>query len=475
MSSNNAADNYYTYYGASSGPADDDVLNARPVPPSSGDFATTGQAAASRQVHAPHEHHHAAAGSDPSQDFEHLCRVIGDSVSQATRAIGEGLKSSRGPVAEGLGSAGSAVGEALGTAGSAVSEALGRSFETYKQKQAEAQARAEIKRQEALVKARFASPGKLRTGGIVQTTFGSLLSVSFVNAFLEALVRSGSTTVDWIASLAVTGVLSFFSIKFLVSGINKIRLAGLLEKYRSAIGKQEAVAISDLAARTKSSPKKTLGAVEEIIGKGLLPEGRLDEERTTLIMTDAAYDQYLRYRKEQAIREHEELMRKQQAEAEAKALGLTPEMQAFLDNGQDYLAQMRALDVAIQDEAVSAKIVAIEGTVQRILARAKEEPSVIDGLGRLMNYYLPTTVKLLTAYDALEEQTIQGENITSSRKEIEQTLDVLYVAYEKLLDATFENLSMDVSSDITVLHTVLAQEGLVDGPFDSAKHAHSGE
>lgn len=104
--------------------------------------------------------------------------------------------------------------------------------------------------------------------------------------------------------------------------------------------------------------------------------------------------------------------------------------------------------------------------VGRILARAEEEPAVIAGLDRLTAYYLPTTVKLLDAYDRLEEEPIQGENISSSRSEIEHTLEVLHSAFEKLFDDTYQDLSLDVSADISVLHAMLAQEGLTEGPFD---------
>lgn len=126
---------------------------------------------------------------------------------------------------------------------------------------------------------------------------------------------------------------------------------------------------------------------------------------------------------------------------------------------------MRRLDDDIADAAVSAKIASIEQVVAKILERAQAHPAAVEDLGRLMDYYLPTTVKLLQAYDSLEEQPVQGSNIASSRREIEQTLDVLQTAFEKLLDATFEDLSFDVSSDISVLNTILAQEGLTESPF----------
>ena len=79
-----------------------------------------------------------------------------------------------------------------------------------------------------------------------------------------------------------------------------------------------------------------------------------------------------------------------------------------------------------------------------------------------MQYYLPTTLKLLKAYREFDGQPVQGENIISSKKEIEKTLDTLNVAFEKLLDDLFQETAWDVSTDISVLHTMLAQEGLTE-------------
>lgn len=77
-----------------------------------------------------------------------------------------------------------------------------------------------------------------------------------------------------------------------------------------------------------------------------------------------------------------------------------------------------------------------------------------------MEYYLPTAIKLLEAYEELDAQPVAGENILSSKAEIEATLDTLNVAFEKILDSLFQDTAWDVSSDISVLNTVLAQEGL---------------
>ena len=84
----------------------------------------------------------------------------------------------------------------------------------------------------------------------------------------------------------------------------------------------------------------------------------------------------------------------------------------------------------------------------------------------MMDYYLPTTVKLLEAYQELDGQPVQGENITTSKKEIEDTLDTLNEAFERLFDSMFQETAWDVSTDISVLKTLLAQEGLSGGQID---------
>ena len=82
-----------------------------------------------------------------------------------------------------------------------------------------------------------------------------------------------------------------------------------------------------------------------------------------------------------------------------------------------------------------------------------------------MEYYLPMTIKLLNAYEELDRQPIQGGNIESSKKEIEETLDTLNIAFAKLLDNLFQDTAWDVSSDISVLEAMLAQEGLTKDDF----------
>ena len=69
----------------------------------------------------------------------------------------------------------------------------------------------------------------------------------------------------------------------------------------------------------------------------------------------------------------------------------------------------------------------------------------------------------------MDAQPVQGDTIQNSKREIEATLDTLNLAFEKLLDDLFEDTAMDVSSDISVLNTLLAQEGLTQDDFAKLK------
>ena len=148
--------------------------------------------------------------------------------------------------------------------------------------------------------------------------------------------------------------------------------------------------------------------------------------------------------------------------------GLYAQVREVLEKGDAFVKQIRYCNDLIPGEEISRKIYRMENIVQKIFERAEAHPEIIPDLKKLMDYYLPMTVKLLNAYADMDRQPVQGETIQSSKREIEETLDTLNTAFEKLLDSVFKETALDVSSDISVLQTLLAQEGLTDdGLFGS--------
>ena len=164
------------------------------------------------------------------------------------------------------------------------------------------------------------------------------------------------------------------------------------------------------------------------------------------------------------MKQAEQEQRLRAGDEEEKQKNMT-EAEKVIQKGRGYLAQIRACNDAIPGEEISRKISRIEELTERIFRRVEEEPSTVGDIRRLMEYYLPTTVKLLEAYESLEGQPVEGENIRQSKQEIEKTLDTLNGAFEKLLDSLFQDVAWDVSSDISVLEAMLAQEGLAEEDF----------
>ena len=83
-----------------------------------------------------------------------------------------------------------------------------------------------------------------------------------------------------------------------------------------------------------------------------------------------------------------------------------------------------------------------------------------------MEYYLPTTMKLIYKYREFDMQPVQGENIRKGKQEIENTLDNINASFERLFDQLFQEEMLDVSTDISVLSTMLAQAGLSGSDFE---------
>ena len=149
-----------------------------------------------------------------------------------------------------------------------------------------------------------------------------------------------------------------------------------------------------------------------------------------------------------------------QKEAQAQTAAQEAQKRQRLDRCEDYLRQLRKLDEAIPGQEVSEQLVRMGNTLEQIFGWVREHPGA--DVRQLMEYYLPMTMKLLETYAGLDALNTEGENIRSSKLRIEQTLEELNRAYEKLLDDLVAQTALDVSSDIAVLKAMLTREGLAE-------------
>ena len=137
-----------------------------------------------------------------------------------------------------------------------------------------------------------------------------------------------------------------------------------------------------------------------------------------------------------------------------------PELDKIIRDGALAVEEMKRLDENIEDEKISQAIRKLEQTSQAIFQQVREAPEKLPQIRKFMDYYLPTTLKLLNAYDRMSSVGVGGENIDSTKERVEAIMDNIVAAFDKQLDGLFGAEALDVSADITVLETMLAREGL---------------
>ncbi len=139
-----------------------------------------------------------------------------------------------------------------------------------------------------------------------------------------------------------------------------------------------------------------------------------------------------------------------------------PELDKAIKDGKLALSEMKRLDENIADPGVSADIVRLSRVSEKIFQAVKDDPDKLPQIRQFMNYYLPTTLKLLNTYDRMSGAGVSGENIDGTKTKVEDMLKTIVRAFEKQLDALYGSDALDISSDIQVMETLLAREGLTE-------------
>lgn len=225
------------------------------------------------------------------------------------------------------------------------------------------------------------------------------------------------------------------------------RTYAMIEEFASTVGKSNAYVRRD---------------VQKMISLRMFPHGRLDSEGTCLILNQETWQQYIAL-KNQARQQELDAQEQKRIEQEDP---FQHEVNQMFKAGEDYLAQIKAANDAIPGEEISRKLDELELIIRKIFEQLKNHPEKIPEMNKFMEYYLPTTIKLVKAYQEFDEQAVAGDNINNGKKEIENTISTINKAFLNLFDSLFADTAMDISTDISVLQTMLAQEGLTESDFN---------
>ncbi len=135
---------------------------------------------------------------------------------------------------------------------------------------------------------------------------------------------------------------------------------------------------------------------------------------------------------------------------------------SLVEKGQEMLAQIRRENDLIPDAHLSERMAQLDDVADRIFRTVAEKPQKAPQIRRFMDYYLPTTLKMLAGYRKMDERQLSGGEAEKTRAQIQEAMDMVVGAFEKQLNTLYQDDMMDISTDIDVLETLLRQDGLVD-------------
>ena len=226
-------------------------------------------------------------------------------------------------------------------------------------------------------------------------------------------------------------------VAMLVAGQRMKHRSARVARYLAVMGKRSHIAVDELCTVTGKSRKKVEGDLEFMVEKGLLGAGAyLDSGRGIFFRSADAFADY--------------------ANATAKKENVTPK-----EANEGYAGALRAIRSAndrIADPMLSEKIDHLETVAGKIFREVEEHPEKQQQAATFLNYYLPTTLKLLDSYAKFEEAGIEGENLSRAQERIEETMDALIKGFDKQLDDLYRNEAMDIDSDIRVMENMLRRD-----------------
>lgn len=232
-------------------------------------------------------------------------------------------------------------------------------------------------------------------------------------------------------------------------------------RIRALIGNRESINLTKLATASNENLKKIRRDVQKMIDNGEFGDRAYIDLGTNNFMrtpeaTPDEPDQF-DYRKVYGNVFTKDSEREKASSDDSKKADTKAEDK---DDFATILSEIRRLNDEIRDEEVSDRIYKIEAHTKNIFDYVTDHPEAMPQIRTFMNYYLPTTLKLLESYSRIERVGVAGENMKKSKENIESTLDMLVVGFEGQIDQLFRNESIDISSDIAVLETMMQKDGI---------------
>ena len=228
-------------------------------------------------------------------------------------------------------------------------------------------------------------------------------------------------------------------------------------KYSDILKGKNYSEISKLSESVSKKNKFVLKDIEKMMSLNMFKEGHISEDKSYFMLGDEVYEEYLNSMKAYSERSKEE--------ADNTVDQDKSELSLVIENGEKYISEIESVNYSLRGNNIYTKLNEMANITKNIIDNVRKNPDNLPLVKKFFNHYLPISLKLIYSYRELNTQTIEGENIRKAKNEIENSIDLINTAFRKLLDNLFEDVVLDVSSDISVLETLFTQEGLTEDDF----------
>lgn len=233
--------------------------------------------------------------------------------------------------------------------------------------------------------------------------------------------------------------------------------AGRYSAYMKVLENKKYASVDALALSVNKSGKTVIKDLAYMVEQKWFLEGRFDDRKSQFMLTNQLYEQYKLAEKGRLLREEEERER-QRIDSDP----VQKELYQILEEGKRYVKKIRVLNDEILGEDISQQLDKMEEIIASIFELVKRRPEKRSELRKLLQYYLPMTIKVVTSYRDFENEKVPSEQLEESKQEIKETLEKVIGAFVALREKLFQEDVLDVSTDLDVLETMMSQEGLMD-------------
>ena len=310
---------------------------------------------------------------------------------------------------------------------------------------------------------------KGNVSGTLCTVFGGIgLGFSGLGLLVQLLLAAFQAAS--LSAAILPGVLSLVFLEMISYGNGQRRRLQRAEKYLELCGTKMYGVINEMARYTGKSVRYVRRDLRKMLKAGMFPDGHLDDKETCFMLNNVIYRQYLETEKAYLEQKKSSEQEKKQNTADTDTQDTEQsrreqELHSMVAEGMEYIRHLRDLNDRIEGEAISEKLYRLENLLKEIFDRVQEHPEQMHRMHKLMDYYLPTMLKLVEQYAEFDEISSPGDDILDAKKEIEKTLDMINQAFVTLLNNLFRDAAFDASADAQVLQTMLAKEGLTESDF----------